>query len=169
MASMDKFILGIVTVGITLVIAMFIAANIQDASYESTTGASTDEILTAVDNVTASSFTYSTLTDVVCGAVSDVTNTTGTAISTGNYTQSGCTLIATDSSGFIGENWNVTYSYTYNADTAASNASGSLVTSLGSGTAWITIVVVVGFATIVLGMLTSGLGARREEESAFEY
>lgn len=169
MASMDKFILGVVTIGITLIIAMFIAASIQGATYESTTGASTDEVLTAVDNVTASSFTYSTLTDVSCGAVSDVTNATGTAISTGNYTQSGCTLIATDVSDFIGENWNVTYSYTYNADTATSNASGDLVTSLGNGSAWLTILIVVGFAAIVLSMLTSGLGARREEESAFEY
>lgn len=40
--------------------------------------------------------------------------------------------------------------------TAASNAAGEVVTSLGSGTPWITILVVVGFAVIVLGMLTSG-------------
>lgn len=43
-------------------------------------------------------------------------------------------------------------------DTAASNASGSLVTALSGGSAWITILVVVGFAVIVLGMLSEGLG-----------
>ena len=38
------------------------------------------------------------------------------------------------------------------------NAANDLVTALSGGSAWITILVVVGFATIVLGMLTSGLG-----------
>ena len=42
--------------------------------------------------------------------------------------------------------------------TIASNAAGTLVTALSGGSAWITILVVVGFAVIVLGMLTSGLG-----------
>jgi len=39
---------------------------------------------------------------------------------------------------------------------AEQNAANDLVTALSGGTAWITILVVVGFATIVLGMLTSG-------------
>ena len=42
------------------------------------------------------------------------------------------------------------------------NAANDLVTALSGGTAWITILVVVGFATIVLGMLTSGLGRSAE-------
>ena len=42
--------------------------------------------------------------------------------------------------------------------TAASNASGTIVTALSGGSAWITILVVVGFAVIVLGMLSEGLG-----------
>ena len=43
-------------------------------------------------------------------------------------------------------------------NSSAQNAANDLVTALSGGTAWITILVVVGFATIVLGMLTSGLG-----------
>ena len=42
---------------------------------------------------------------------------------------------------------------------AARNASDDLVDALAGGTAWITILVVVGFAVIVLGMLTQGLGS----------
>ena len=38
----------------------------------------------------------------------------------------------------------------------ASNAAGDAVTALSNGTPWLTILVVVGFAVIVLGMLTSG-------------
>ncbi len=44
------------------------------------------------------------------------------------------------------------------ADSAEQNAANDLVTALAGGSAWITILVVVGFATIVLGMLTTGLG-----------
>jgi uncharacterized membrane protein len=44
------------------------------------------------------------------------------------------------------------------ANSAAANAAGDITTSLADGTPWITILVVVGFAVIVLGMLTSGFG-----------
>ena len=44
------------------------------------------------------------------------------------------------------------------ASSAEANAANDLVTALSGGSAWITILVVVGFATIVLSMLTSGLG-----------
>ncbi len=46
-------------------------------------------------------------------------------------------------------------------DSAEQNAANDLVTALSGGSAWITILVVVGFATIVLGMLTQGLGSER--------
>ena len=75
--TMNNFIIGVTVVGIVLVMAMFIAATIQDVTYNDGSGTSTDEVLTAVDNITDSSFTYSTLTNVVCGDVSDVTNSTG--------------------------------------------------------------------------------------------
>lgn len=42
------------------------------------------------------------------------------------------------------------------AASAAVNAAGDAVDALGNGTPWLTILVVVGFAVIVLGMLTSG-------------
>ena len=41
---------------------------------------------------------------------------------------------------------------------ASQNAANDLVTALAGGSAWITILVVVGFAVIVLGMLSEGLG-----------
>ena len=81
MANMQSFVIGIVIVGVTLVIGIYISATIQTAMLDSSGGT-----------------------------------------------------------------------------TSASNAAGSLVTALSGGTAWITILVVVGFAVIVLGMLSSGLG-----------
>jgi ABC-type antimicrobial peptide transport system permease subunit len=40
----------------------------------------------------------------------------------------------------------------------AANAADDVVDALATGTSWISILVVVGFATIILTMLTSGLG-----------
>lgn len=47
-------------------------------------------------------------------------------------------------------------------DSAAQNAAEEVVTALSTGTSWISILVVVGFATIILTMLTSGLGNAAE-------
>ena len=44
------------------------------------------------------------------------------------------------------------------ANSDAANAADDIVTALATGTAWVSILVVVGFATIILTMLTSGLG-----------
>ena len=54
----------------------------------------------------------------------------------------------------------VTFNYTatFTNQTAASEASAEVVEALSTGTSWISILVVVGFATIILTMLTSGLG-----------
>jgi len=49
------------------------------------------------------------------------------------------------------------------ADSAAANAADEVVTALSTGTSWISILVVVGFATIILTMLTSGLGQAANE------
>jgi ABC-type antimicrobial peptide transport system permease subunit len=45
---------------------------------------------------------------------------------------------------------------------AAANAASDVVDALATGTSWISILVVVGFATIILTMLTSGLGSAAE-------
>ena len=53
---------------------------------------------------------------------------------------------------------------------AEQNAANDLVTALSGGSAWITILVVVGFATIVLGILTQGLSRKEQEmESGYVY
>ena len=48
------------------------------------------------------------------------------------------------------------------AGSAEANAADDVVSALSTGTSWISILVVVGFATIVLSMLTSGLGTAAE-------
>jgi len=58
----------------------------------------------------------------------------------------------------IGIYVSATIAGTMTAGSAAQNSANTLVTALAGGSAWITILVVVGFAVIVLGMLSEGLG-----------
>ena len=146
---------------------MFIAGTIQDVTYESSsatvtneTGAWLNATTYTVDSSTATSFSGLSI-------VSAINTTDNSSIGIGNFTVSGAGF--TNATATTWDSIWVTYSYTYDADSATSNASGDLVISLSGGSAWITILVVVGFATIVLGMLTSGLGKSAEQESAFTY
>ena len=47
---------------------------------------------------------------------------------------------------------------TFTANTISYNAAGTALTALNGGTSWLTILVVVGFAVLVLVMLNKGLG-----------
>ena len=47
---------------------------------------------------------------------------------------------------------------TFTANTVQYNAAGTALTALNSGTSWLTIIVVVGFAVLVLVLLNKGLG-----------
>lgn len=158
--NLNKFIIGIIIVGITLVLGIYVAATMQTTlRAPNTAGSAINE---SVDFTTGLSQTLaaSSLRDGACGTITQIWNGTSGGpggINSGNYTQSGCTITNTTAVYTVAP-WLITYPYSYTADTISSNASGSLVTSLNSGTAWITIIVVVGFAVIVLGMLTSGLG-----------
>ena len=165
--SVDKFIIGVVIIGVTLIVAMFIAGTIQDVTYESSsatvtneTGAWLNATTYTVDSSTATSFSGLSI-------VSAINTTDNSSIGIGNFTVSGTGFTNATATTYASV-W-VTYAYTYNADSATSNASGDLVTSLSGGSAWITILIVIGFATIVLGMLTSGLGKSAEQESTFTY
>jgi len=69
-----------------------------------------------------------------------------------------------------GADFNATAGNCMNANLNASYlAAGNVTTALSTGTSWISILVVVGFATIILTMLTSGLGATAAESGTPYY
>lgn len=173
--NLQKFIISIVLVGVILVVGIFILATLSTSFKVDVTsaGTNTNETLTAVSNVTASSFAILT-TDASSGCVvSTVENASnGAVLTSDNYTlPSSCTILAASDSSCLNYDWNVTYTYSYVTATAtdSSNASDSMVTALSYGTSWISILVVVGFAVIVLSMLTNGLGAASREEEQVPY
>lgn len=154
--DMSKFIIGVVIVGVTLIVGIYIAATLS-TTFDTTL---TNSYVNETHNMSSSAgfnLTGGSLTDAVC-VISFVTNATdGVIITAGNYTQTNC-LIVNATSTFSGVNWNVSYTTAYTNDTTSSIAATDLVTALAGGSAWITIIVVVGFAVIVLGLLSSGLG-----------
>jgi uncharacterized membrane protein len=167
--SLDKFIVGVVIIGITLVIAMFIAATIQDATYDDGSGTIANETITGLA-IAGDDLAVVNYKDVICSNAVVINATTFEVLTeTTDYVVTNCNIVGVALSDFLDEDVKVSYSHTYTANSATSNASGDLVTSLSGGSAWITILIVVGFATIVLGMLTSGLGKSAEQESAFTY
>jgi len=74
-----------------------------------------------------------------------------------NWSTSGC-YVNSLTTLYNNTNWKCTYSYTTGVQSSAANASGTLITALSTGSAWITIIIVVGFAVIVLAFLSEGLG-----------
>jgi len=111
-----------VAVGITIfaVIAALIVGAILDSSVFSEgdiTGTNTNETLSAMDNITNSTFAIiSTQPTATCN-LDSVNNATGgeEIVGAGNYTfyASDCKMILQDDSPYIGEDVNVTYDFTY--------------------------------------------------------
>ena len=162
--DMKGFILAILVIGLTLVFGIYLADTMHTNFLATgTTGSVTNETLTAV-NETGVTLNASLLSDGSCSAITECINNSAGSYATipaANYTLTGCSIAYSgieDTFGFNDTSWICSYTYTYTAETDSSTASGSLVTSLSGGSSWITILIVVGFAVIVLGMLSEGLG-----------
>jgi len=156
----QNLVLMILLVAVTLVVGVYI---LQTLSSTFTTYPAV-----AVNNETLSNFTVAGV--AVAGATANqfanpvvilVTNFTGgnTVIPANNYTITSAGLFkATAGSPFLNQKVNVSYTYTYTLPTAQGNASDTAASALNTGTSWVSIWVVVGFAVIVLILLNKGLG-----------
>lgn len=172
MENANKLILGIVIISVTLIIAIYIVSTLE-TSFEvpNTSGSAVNETVTGLTNTTGVGdyLSANSLKDAAC-SVSIVKNaTSGATVPATNYTMTNCLIKAVSNSYYVGQNVKVTYTYTYTASTNASVAAGDVTTSLDSGTPWITIIVVVGFAVMVLGFLTSGFKGAAEKAGAPTY
>jgi len=172
--NLQTFIISIVIIGVVLVVGIYITDQIGEVSMaQNTVGSVTNETV-SLDTLTGigtiansgayqlSDWNASLILNASIGPAGATTNET-------LFEGTDYTLTTTDGT-FVNVtgDWNrtfVTYTYTYTATTDASDAADDVVDALATGTSWISILVVVGFAVIILTMLTSGLGsaARRED------
>ena len=168
--NLQNFIISIVIIGVILVMGIYIVDSIQTVTL--TTGypnSASNETLVGVTEKGVN-FGTASLRAVSCGAPTYIANSSGYIIGAANYTQTNCNIrfsSATQDIKINNTNWKISYSYTSTNDTATSIAAGNVTTALSTGTSWISILVVVGFATIILTMLTSGLGRTAQEATPY--
>ena len=170
--NLQNFIISVVIIGVILVVGIYITSSIQATTRATGTAGSYVN-----ESVTLSALGVGTLAangylDGSCGTITKVYNATSNAITSGNYTQSGCTVTNSTQScagTTCASPWKISYSYTFTNDTQSSIAAGNVTNALATGTSWISILVVVGFATIILTMLTSGLGQAAQQQGATPY
>jgi len=161
-SSLTPIILTVVLIGILTGVGMMILMQMQAGSYKSTTAGVTNETLTTV-SPTGEYLSKYTLTDVACSGLSVTNATDGVFIgSVGNYTVNNCRVLAVTTSAFNNTNWNVTYAYTYNADTATSTAVSNVNNSIGTlASTWIPIIIIVIAAGLIIAILIGSFGVKR--------
>lgn len=172
--NLQRFIVSIVIIGVVLVIGIYITDSIGNTVKAENTAASvTNE--TAYLNATGYTLALSTSAeDFANPAITAVwANVSGTPylVPASNYTLTGSVLTNATAIPNAAEynDASVSYTYTYTAATDASDAADDVVDALATGTSWISILVVVGFAVIILTMLTSGLGNAMREQNTTPY
>ena len=172
--NLQRFIISVVIIGVVLVVGIYITDSIgQVSKATNTAGSVTNE--SAYVNITGYTLALSTSAeDFASPSVTAVfANVSGTPylVPPANYTLTGNVLTnATEVPNAAEYNdASVSYTYTYTADTDASDAADDVVAALATGTSWISILVVVGFAVIILTMLTSGLGSAVNESATPYY
>jgi hypothetical protein len=180
--NLQKFVISVILIGITLVLGIYIVDGIGNTTL--LTSVVTDTSATSVTNVTLWSNQTNIINDfstVPLGAVSPycslntVSNASNVSqiIGSSNYTfiSVNCTVQGVGSSLYENSSASINYTLVYSTydQSAAYNASIVVSSALSNGTSWISILVVVGFATIILTMLTSGLGKATEESQTPYY
>lgn len=167
--DMGKFVLAVLVIGLTLVFGIYISSILATtfdttttANVANETGARINGTGYTVANANAAGFRSFSITQARNGS-------SGLAIASGNYTYTQSGLIS-NASAVQWNNVHLTYVYVYDLNTTSSEAASDLVNSLASGSSWVTILIVVGFAVIVLGLLSEGLSrASRRTENEFTY
>ena len=171
--NIQKFIISIVIIGVVLVIGIYITDSIGETVKEENTAGTVTNESGAYLNITGYTLGQASLEDFSASITSVYANVTGTPylVPPANYTLTGNVLYNATVVPNAAEynDANVSYTYTYTASTDASDAAADVVDALATGTSWISILVVVGFAVIILTMLTSGLGNATRETNETPY
>ena len=138
-------------IGLIIMIFTLMGAGLSTATYTTTTGTTVNESLVTVTEK-GENFALVNYRSITC-TISNVINATdGFDIGSGNYTQTNCNL-ASNSADFNNTNWNVTYTYSYEADNVATDVMNDTTAGIGTITTFFPRFVVIG-AMIVLILLT---------------
>lgn len=151
--KLTPLITVIIAVGILLGIGFMVLEEFQN-NISTESGSANNETISALDNVTAQAVTNSGACGFNLFAVTTATNATGgEVISSGNYTTdaSAGTIIATSDSSYIGEDWNVTYTYQYG--TGACEGVNATIGAINEVPTWLGIIVILAIVGILLAIV----------------
>ena len=151
-------ILALILVATLVIVSIYLFSSLETAvNAPNTAGTAINETLTTVTEK-GENLSASLLRAGACGTATAVINSTDSiTIASGNYTQTGCTIVFKDGgdANFNNTNWKVTYPYTYTASTAASNASDVTITNFSNYPALVGLVGTIVFLGIVIGVLVA--------------
>ena len=143
-------------IGIILMVFQIAGSKLQSSTYDSTTNSFVNTTTARVVNTTGAYVsTYTNANYRNCAlTISIVTNKSdGVVISAGNYSVSGCLINgSTASAPFVNQLWNVTGSYTYDADNSATSSINETQVALRGATDFFPTFVTLG-AMVVLILL----------------
>lgn len=152
-AGLDLFlslVVSLFVIGLIVMIFALMGGGLTDATYTSTGGTATNESLGTVSSTT--NFAVAGYKDVVCTSPTFYNATSGGVIPTSNYTVSNCQVTPTGAP-YNNTDWNVTYTYSYNADNDATQTIGNTTDAIKGAVDWFDIFIVIG-AMVVLILLT---------------
>ena len=156
--DMYPAVLTIVLVGIVLGVGLFVLSTLRTSIATEYSGSQTlinaSAGTTTLTDASKSEFNLSSVTAII--------NQTSTAIT--NYTTTGVGVITWGADVIVASSTdllNATYKYTYDATSSPEEAITTTTTGLGTFADWIAIIVVVLAAAIVLGVVLSSFGRKR--------
>ncbi len=157
--DMYPAVLTIILVGIVLGVGLYVLSTFHDQIATSRSGSQN-----SINCSTPTTLTDAALAGFNMSAVNTAVNQTGTAVT--NYTFTGAGVITWGANvdaqctadGYL---INVTYTYIYDATDSPEEGVATTITGLATFADWIAIIVVVIAAAIVLGVVLSSFGRRR--------
>jgi uncharacterized membrane protein len=154
-----SIIVTLFVIGLLVMIFSIMGSKLNDSTYLSTTVTVLNETVTFPStNVAQTLVGTSGKRNGVCNALTYVANQshTGASIDTSKITKTGCSV--TNASALTGAGWGgngtvaISYTYTWDADTTATNVMNDTTASVGSVTDWFDIFIVIS-AMVVLVLL----------------
>lgn len=159
-------ILALTLGAILLVFGLLMLDTLEDNTYESTTGTILNVTTVGAVNYTGSYVTgYNPDYLDGCSLTVDAAKLeNGTIISSGNYTVSGCIINgSTAISGINNSIWVINGSATYNARTAATNATNETITGLGTFADYYDLLVLAVAIAIIISLLLVVFSMRKKQ------
>jgi len=159
--TLMPIVMALVLVTILMGSGLMILGQMKDNMYLATSTSVANETggyLNSTGYTLAASLTER---NFVSPSITEILNATdNTVVGAGNYTLIGNVLY--NATATVWPTIKVTYSYTYDADTAETNATGSVVTAIGSlAKDWIPILIVVTAAGLVIFILLRSFGSKK--------